>query len=86
MSELKTLKDVQKESEDLMLVGYKEKAGIYIGGIKDIEGRLKQTAIEHIHSWKEEIKNPFTNDPEWTSWMQSRIDVFKEFFNLTEED
>ncbi len=70
MSDLKTLKDIDPEA--------------CCHGIRAPD--LKREAIKHINSWKESLKDPFTNDPEWESWMQSRIDVFKEFFNIIEED
>ena len=48
--------------------------------------QLKAEAVKWIKKWELELDSPRIKDEKWTVWVTSRIDLFREFFNLTDED
>ena len=51
-----------------------------------IREALKFEAIKWVKGWFEELENPKIYEPEWKTWICSRVDVFTEFLNITEDD
>ena len=79
---LKTLKDLEKHYDDF--------DDDYINNLKDLRfvnlKELKAEAVKWIKKWELELDSPRIKDEKWTVWVTSRIDSFREFFNLTDED
>jgi len=71
MEELKTLKDLEELYDH----------GIRPATIDIPSSHLKQEAIKHIKDMQEAM-SIYAN----TSYTQGKIDIFKHFFNITEED
>ena len=79
--ELKTLKDLKKEREDLLLIGFGERAGNYIGELHSFESRIKKEVIKWI---KERIKRCCGVSDILEICEEHRF--WMERFNITEED
>ena len=72
---LKTLKDLEKQYEDY--------SGMLIQFNKDI----KTEAINWVKKWELELKECYEKHfPRAAQHLLSKIDVFKHFFNITEEE